>query len=214
MNHQPNGKFEAECSSLIGCHADLQLPGKDQSCQHKVVAQATTIPPRTFRYLENWKLQYTLSDVLWTVGMDSLWVIATWILKGQSLPVNLQALTFKGHRMGFLGKSDSTQLLQGMLFQWCLDSRVWERSYQDLRNAVYKHQERKTSLAWPCKHPLLLSMLSMLLTLPVLPTLSSIPSFLRTSELWVLSVPSRCSPWWKWSARLKQDEFACGRGAV
>ena len=114
----------------------------------------------------------------------------------------------------FLGKSDSTQLLQGMLFQWCLDSRVWERSYQDLRNAVYKHQERKTSLAWPCKHPLLLSMLSMLLTLPVLPTLSSIPSFLRTSELWVLSVPSRCSPWWKWSARLKQDEFACGRGAV
>lgn len=178
-------------SHWLPCRPSAARKGPELSSQSGIPGNR-----HTAGNLENWKLQYTLSDVLWTVGI-ALWLIATWIFKGQSLPVNPQPSHLRPqNERAFLANQTQPNCYRACYFQWCLDSGVRGRSYQDLKNLVCKHQERKASLVWPCKHPLPLSMFLMSLTPPTLSTRSSIPSISRTSEFWALSFPSGCSTWY------------------
>lgn len=127
---------------------------------------------------------------------DSLVAYSHLDLQGSVSACQSTTLTFKATERAFLANQTQPNCYRACYFQGCLDSGVRGRSYQDLKNLVCKHQERKASLVWPCKHPLPLSMFLMSLTPPTLSTRSSIPSISRTSEFWLLSFPSGCSTWY------------------
>lgn len=75
MNHQANGKFKAGCSSLIGHCPDLQLPGKDQSCQRKGRSPGNRHITGNFPAFE--KLEVTMHTFRCPLDCwDTLWLMA------------------------------------------------------------------------------------------------------------------------------------------